>query len=83
MFLRMSIFERRFKREYILRTAARQQALHDQRASRIAEEKQKKIERQKAINAFREDREDILDKTKRKLATEANRLKAGQNAVEK
>eukprot|EP00944_MAST-04C_sp_MAST-4C-sp1_P011023 g11023.t1 len=61
----------------------RQQALHDQRTSRIAEEKQKKIERQKAINAFREDREDILDKTKRKLATEANRLKAGQNAVEK
>ncbi len=61
----------------------RQQALHDKRTSRIAEEKQKKIERQKAINAFREDREDILDKTKRKLAAEGNKLKAGQNAIEK
>ena len=49
----------------------------------VSEEKQKKIERQKAINAFREDREDILDKTKRKLAAEGNKLKAGQNAIEK
>ena len=59
----------------------RQQSLHDQRTSRIAEEKQKKIERQKAINAFREDREDILDKTQRKRAAETSGSMAEKTAI--
>ncbi len=60
-----------------------QQAISDRRASRIEEEKQRKQDRKKAINAFKEDREDTQLKEHRRRVANENRLKSEMERIDK
>ena len=60
-----------------------QQAYSERRASRIAEQKQLKQDRNKALQAFKEDREDALLKQQRQKAAEEYRQKVERERIEK
>ena len=60
-----------------------QQAYSERRASRIAEQKQLKQDRNKALQAFKEDREEALLKQQRQKAAEEYRQKVERERIEK